>query len=571
MAWVSILVVAFLLWPAGSEGAVAAAAEAADPYNPAFYRLQELNAGLGAPAAEPNLATPQAALEYFIARARSEDYAGAARALNLNLIARERQSKAAPQLARKLLAVLDAELRIDWESIPDRPDAQVEARWKEPDPMAGEPRRSILVERLGLNGRDAAIRLERVKVGGDAPRWVFSPQTVENIPELYDRYGPGRLSRLVPGWVKLRLSGGMPVWEWLAAAALAALSAAVGAGLRRLVRLTLCRRGGEWPRRLARAACTPLAVVLALLLFQALSTALLSLSGPLGGLVSPTVMVLIVVAGTWLAVRLTQVAADFASQRATQRLKRKGEDAWKPPMLTYISVARRVGVFVVVIIGLGIGLRQFPGFETAGLSLLASAGVASVVVGIAAQGFLGNVIAGVQIALSRPVSIGDNVVFEDNWGYIEDITYTYVLLRTWDLKRLVIPLRHFMSHPFHNYTMHDASTVMSVYLYVDYRTDIDALRRRYEELLRDDEDWDRSLEPYLLVTAAREQSLEIRAVCSARDPVRAFFLHCRLRESLIRYLRELEEGSYLPRQRLAVVEGCERADRLAREEAAASG
>ena len=122
-------------------------------------------------------------------------------------------------------------------------------------------------------------------------------------------------------------------------------------------------------------------------------------------------------------------------------------------LLTYISVARRLITFLVIIIGGYIILSQFRSLEKLGISLLASAGVATVIIGVAAQSTLGNIIAGLQIAFTKPVRVGDTVIIDDDWGYVEDIKFTFMVVRTWDLRRLVVPLKYVISNTFENWSM----------------------------------------------------------------------------------------------------------------------
>jgi small-conductance mechanosensitive channel len=160
--------------------------------------------------------------------------------------------------------------------------------------------------------------------------------------------------------------------------------------------------------------------------------------------------------------------------------------------------------------------------------------------------------AGIQIALTKPACIGDSICFEGQWGVVEDITYTYITIRTWDSRRVVVPLSYFIAHPFENWSMKSAQTITPIYLYVDYKIDVGAVRAKFEEFLRANEDWDRQVPPVLEVTGVKQDSMELRALCSAKDPPSAWRLHCRLREELIAFVRELEGGRYLPRHRVAV-------------------
>ena len=152
-------------------------------------------------------------------------------------------------------------------------------------------------------------------------------------------------------------------------------------------------------------------------------------------------------------------------------------------MLTYISVARRIVTFIVIIFGASVILSQFRSLEKLGISLMASAGVATVILGIAAQSTLGNIIAGIQIAITKPARIGDTVIIDDNWGYVEDIRFTYMVVRTWDWRRIVVPLKQVISNSFENWSMTSAHQIRPISIYADYRIDVKKVRKKFKEIL----------------------------------------------------------------------------------------
>ncbi len=186
--------------------------------------------------------------------------------------------------------------------------------------------------------------------------------------------------------------------------------------------------------------------------------------------------------------------------------------------------------------------------------MLASAGLATIILGIAAQSTLGNIIAGVQIALTKPARIGDTVLIEGRWGYVEDIRFTYMIVRTWDLRRLIVPLKTVISDTFENLSITSPHSLNEIELYVDYRVDVDKLRAKFKELLEASEDWDEEHPPIIQVTEMTEKSLKVRAICSASTAVIAWDLHCRLREQMVAYIKELEEGIYFTRSRVELKE-----------------
>ena len=520
-------------------------------YDDPFYALTALNRGLDAPAEPVNLQTPQAALEHLVRTGRDERWAEAAHALNLNLIAEDRQSELAPALAEQLFYVIDTQLGFDWEGLPDRPDGASDPTAGQDGPMVGEPRRSLRLGTLEIDDRDVAVRLQRVRVGDGAPVWVVSPQTVENVPALYEAFGPGPIDRAVPAWARVEVLGQTAIWTWLvllaAVVVFGLLAWAAGQGAKRV----LDGSDSHWVRGLGERVAVPIAFVIAL--FSLSLFAGLALSVP--GLVTTLLTVLLVAAVMWLASRaIAGVTEELAQDQDVEDLQSLAgdEETRTQHWLTYLSVGRRVLLFVVFLLGLGVVLGEFESFQSLGISLMASAGVATVLLGIAAQPVLGNLVAGVQIALSKPLRIGDSVVYEGEWGYVEEITYTYVLIQTWDQRRLVVPLRHVVTNPFENWTLRNAHLIKPIELHADYTLDVDRVRDKFEELLRASDAWDEENEPTVEVTAAGDETITVRALCSAKDPSTAWALHCALREQLVAFVRDLDGGAHLPRRRVAL-------------------
>jgi small-conductance mechanosensitive channel len=223
-------------------------------------------------------------------------------------------------------------------------------------------------------------------------------------------------------------------------------------------------------------------------------------------------------------------------------------------MLTQVSVAKRVIRLIVIVVAIGVALLELSLFESVGIALLASAGAGGVILGLAGQTVLGNLLAGLQIAITRPFRISDSVFIEDNWGRIENVTYTYVIIRTWDHRRLIFPVRYFLEHYIENWSKTNRFLVKPIYLHVDYRLDVQTLREKFFELLRDDEDWTETEDSYLAVTDTTEETMVVRLTCGAADPSTAWYLAIRIREHIIAWLQEYHDGRYLPRQRVQLVE-----------------
>lgn len=226
---------------------------------------------------------------------------------------------------------------------------------------------------------------------------------------------------------------------------------------------------------------------------------------------------------------------------------------------TQVELLHRVAVSMVGIIALAAVLMSFPSVRQVGVSLFASAGVAGLVLGIAARPTLGNMIAGMQIALSQPIRIDDIVVVEKEFGWVEEINTTSVVLRLWDGRRMIVPLTYFIEQPFTNWTRSGSNLLTTVYLFADYRVDVEALRTELDRIVRATPLWDGRL-VLLQVTDATEKAVQLRALLSATNAGNAWDLRCFVREHLVAFLREQPEA--LPVYRAELEDGARRNDRV---------
>jgi small-conductance mechanosensitive channel len=216
---------------------------------------------------------------------------------------------------------------------------------------------------------------------------------------------------------------------------------------------------------------------------------------------------------------------------------------------TQVMVLRRVAMSIVLFMGGALVLHQFEGMRALGTSLLASAGVAGIVVGFAAQRTIATLLAGIQLSVTQPMRVGDVVIVEGEWGTVEEITLTYVVVKIWDLRRLVVPITRFLDEPFQNWTRTGSSLLGTVFIHADYRVPVDLLREELEQFVRAHPAWDEKV-AVVQVTNATDRTVELRALVSAPDSGKAFELRCAVREHLVGVLQRLEGGRYLPRARL---------------------
>ena len=214
---------------------------------------------------------------------------------------------------------------------------------------------------------------------------------------------------------------------------------------------------------------------------------------------------------------------------------------------TQLNVLKRIVIIVVCILALGTMLMTFEKVRQLGTTILASAGIIGIVVGMAAQRTIGTFIAGLQIAFTQPICIDDVVIVENEWGRIEEITLTYVVVKIWDLRRLVVPITYFIEKPFQNWTRVTADLLGTVYIYVDYTVPVEAVRAELQKILKDSELWDGKV-CVLQVTNTSEHTLELRALMSAQDASTAWSLRCHVREKLVEFIQKNHPES-LPKLR----------------------
>jgi small-conductance mechanosensitive channel len=489
---------------------------------------------VSAAAVEPDLSTPRRTLQLFIDSARAGDFAKASRALDLSAIPEGRRIAEGPTLARQLKSVLDRKLWLDWDLISDE---------REGDPADGPA--ADLVGSVPVDGGAVAIRV--VRADGE---WRVGPGVVAAIPLLYAAHGPGWIAeRLPPVLQQLRFLD-VQAWQWLGLAvalALAVVVALAGGAVARGVALRIARRTRTtWDDLVVQAVQGPARLLLAMTTFAAAARAL-HLPVPAQDGVDRLLRITVVVLFSWAGLRALRLAADIVADRVS----RTTWDGASRGRLTQVMVLKRVAGFVVVVLGGSLVLLQFDALRAVGTSLLASAGVAGIVVGLAAQRSIATLLAGLQISLTQPVRVGDVVVIEGEWGTIEEITLTYVVVRVWDLRRLVVPITRILESPFQNWTRSGADILGTVFLHADYRVPVEAVRRELERFVASRPEWDRKVAG-LQVTNATDRTVELRALVSSADASRSWDLRCAVREHLLAFLQHLEAGAYLPRTRVEV-------------------
>ncbi len=238
----------------------------------------------------------------------------------------------------------------------------------------------------------------------------------------------------------------------------------------------------------------------------------------------------------WLALRGTS----FVGEIILKRFDVAKQDNLSARMVhTQIKVVRRLVKAIIVILALAAALMTFEQIRALGVSLLASAGVAGIVLGMAAQKTIGNFFTGLQIAITQPIRLDDVVIVEGEWGWIEEINLTYVVVKVWDLRRLVVPINYFVERPFQNWTRTSADILGTVYLYVDYTMPLEPIRDELTRILKEEAGslWDGKVNG-IQVTNTTDKVMEVRVLVSSADSPKAWDLRCLVRERLVDFMQE---------------------------------
>ena len=246
------------------------------------------------------------------------------------------------------------------------------------------------------------------------------------------------------------------------------------------------------------------------------------------------IALLLIASISWLVIKMTYVFEDAVLNRFDMSVK---DNLRARKVHTQLEVLRRIVTVVVAILAVGTILMTFEKVRQLGTTILASAGIIGLVVGIAAQRTIGTFIAGLQIAFTQPIRVDDVVIVENEWGRIEEITLTYVVVKIWDLRRLVVPITYFIEKPFQNWTRTTADILGSVFIYVDYTVPVDAVREELQRILENSQHWNRKV-CVLQVTNTSERTIELRALMSAADASTAWNLRCEVRERLVTFIQK---------------------------------
>jgi len=282
----------------------------------------------------------------------------------------------------------------------------------------------------------------------------------------------------------------------------------------------------KWARRPVRFIFPLIAVSIALPLLP-LSSKFVRITEHILGLV-------LIACFAWFLTEMLKVVEDVVDAKYNARVS---TDVNARRVTTQVSVLRRVMAVLIAILAIAAMLVTFPSIWNIGAGLFASAGVAGLVIGMAAKPTLSSLLAGIQIALTQPISLEDVVIVNGEWGRIEEIGVTFVVVRIWDLRRMVVPLTYFIENPFQNWTYQTADILGTVFLYTDFTVPVDEVREELHRLLKTTDLWDGKVW-VLQVTDCKNDVIELRALMSSSDSGRSFDCRCYVRENLIKFLQE---------------------------------
>ncbi len=490
-----------------------------------------LNEGLGAPPAEVDRRTPTSTVAGFLDAAHAREDAITPHYLYLSHLPAERQAAEGARLARRLMFVMDRALWLDFSRISQEPEG---------DPA--DPRYDTLGQvPLERGARD--IRLQRVQ-GPEGPIWVFSEDTVRAIDTMFAKHGSPLMERLPP-FLFIRPFWVLELWQWLGLGVLLMGAWLLGRGMESLLLKVGVRAAGltksGWDDQLLAAGRGPLRFPIFGVLVAS-GSRLLQLPPPPQLALDLVSRSLVIAALAWFLLRFVKLAARFVEQKVGSETD-TADVGRARGLRTQLVVMRHVIEVAVVLVAASLLLLQFEAVRNVGVSLLASAGIAGLVIGLAAQKSISTLLAGIQLSITQPVRIGDTVIVENEWGWIEEITLTYVVVKVWDLRRLVVPMSHFLEKPFQNWSKVSPEILGTVELFADFRTDVAAVRVELKRILENESEglWDGKVQG-LQVTHCTERTMTLRALVSAVDAGKAWDLRCLVREKLITWLQGQPHG-----------------------------
>ncbi|NUO49277.1 MAG: mechanosensitive ion channel family protein, partial [Polyangiaceae bacterium] len=393
------------------------------------------------------------------------------------------------------------------------------------------------------------LALQQVKLPNGTTAWMFPRSTVAAVRPIYEANQRRWLEEHVPEWLKRRQGPGLLVWQWLGLMLLGLAAYGVGRGLGRLLVRTLINVVGRYfesAMSLVRALSRPARLALGVLVFE-LGLPYLILPASVERGIGKASNIVYIFAAALAVVGIVRVATSTWEQKLPEDTIGIVENRG---LRTRLAMLRRIATVLVGFVAAGLALLQFEVVRSVGLSILASAGIVGVLVGFAAQRTLGGVIAGIEMSITEPVRIGDMVEFEQGEvGTVEQIYFTYIVVRLWDDRRQIVPVTRVMAAPFENWTRTGVDLLVPVEILADHATPLETLRKGFRDVCEKCEKWDRR-SWRVDVIEITDKAIRVRGTASVASATDAYDLRAELRERWFTFLQQLEGGKYLPHGRV---------------------
>ncbi|MFP3342211.1 mechanosensitive ion channel [Halomonas sp. SIMBA_159] len=511
--------------------------------DPRWFTMDAINAGLDEVPEEAKRMSPRETIRSFLNFTDDENYADAAHLLNLADIDPSEQPARGTELAKQLAEVLRRGEWLNASNLPGRQDAAIEDPSGQ-NPLAGEPRRNIELAALQIEGQAYDVRLGRYRVGEEDPIWLIMPESVSSIPALYEEYGPSMLESYIPERFKASF-GVLKIWEWLAIPIFLITIGVAGIATYYLVGLI----ARILPPGISTIFADQIGVPVAMIVMSLVTQMLLDYVVSFSAVATTTFRVLLISIMAWGAGTIALRLVDTIMLRMTRRLVGEIDDT-KPKdkrrLLTSLYALRRVIILITVVAVSVYVLGQIQLFESLGLSILASASVLAVLVGIAGQTVLGNILSSFQLSLAKPIRIGDLVIFEGQWCYVEGIFYTFIRLRSWDERRLIVPVTYFTSKPFENLSVKSTKMYRFMELTLHLSADISQVREKFLDFAKEEECVIEHHKLLCYVTGQTAHAQTVTCYLMTSDPMAGWTAEMNVREKLMAYIRD-EHPEWWPR------------------------
>lgn len=502
-----------------------------------WFTVDSLNQGLGEVPDEVTRQTPREAIRSFIELTDQGKYAAAAHHLNLSNLEPEQQQERGVQLARQLATIFRRGEWVDASDLSGRQDAAIEDPSGQ-HPLTGEPRRNLELATLTANEQTYEIRLGRYRVDEEEAQavWLITPDSLSPLDLLYEEYGPSLLEEYIPDELKTSL-GILKLWEWIAIPAFLMVTGLVGWGVYGLVGLM-----AHWfPKGAPSIFVSRIQGPMALLVMAFVAQLLLDYVVSFTAVATTFIRVLLIVLIAWGVGTILLRLVDTFLIKVTRRIVGEIDDT-KPKddrkLLTTLYALRRVIILIMVTVVSIYVLSQIQLFESLGMSLLASASVLAVLVGIAGQAVLSNILSSFQLSLAKPIRIGDLIMFEGQWCYVEGIFYTFIRLRSWDERRVIVPVTYFVSRPFENLSVKSAKMYRYFEMKLHLSADIQLIRDKFMEVAKEEDSVVEHHKLCCFVTGQTETTQTVTFYLMTSDPFSGWVAEKSVLEKLMAFVRD---------------------------------